>query len=268
MLIGLELPSRHEPGAGASRMAALTHGDVDFASHGAVLGGLKPELLDRVIASASVRSFARGEALFRQGDLATAFFIIVHGWVKLYRLTAAGDEVVIDVLTTGETLAVAVAFTRRRHPVGAEAISGSRVLQIPVRHVVRCITEAPEVALAVMTATSQRFQCLAQQVEQLKSQSGVQRVAEFLVSLCPVDAGACVVALPYDKELITGRLGLRPESLSRAFAKLKPAGVTVDASHVAVREVGALRRLAADDGCMSHLVDRSGMPLAESLGAE
>ena len=48
-----------------------------------------------------------------------------------------------------------------------------------------------------------------------------RRVAEFLVALCPVDAGPCVVALPYDKETIAGRLGLRPESLSRAFGRLK-----------------------------------------------
>ena len=117
-------------------MVAPTHDDLDFASHGAVLGGLKRDMLERVIASASVRRFAKGQALFRQGDPATAFFIIVHGWVKLYRLTVAGDEVVIDVLTEGESLAVAVACTRRRHPVAAEAISNSRVLQIPVRHVV------------------------------------------------------------------------------------------------------------------------------------
>ena len=232
-------------------MVAPTHDDLDFASHGAVLGGLKRDMLERVIASASVRRFAKGQALFRQGDPATAFFIIVHGWVKLYRLTVAGDEVVIDVLTEGESLAVAVAFTRRRHPVAAEAISNSRVLQIPVRHVVHCIGETPEIALAVMAATSQRFHRLVQQVEQLKSQSGLQRVAEFLVSLCPVEAGPCVVALPYDKESIAGRLGLRPESLSRAFARLKSVGVEVDASRVAVSEVDTLRRLATDDRSMS-----------------
>jgi hypothetical protein len=48
-------------------------------------------------------------------------------------------------------------------------------------------------------------------------------------------------------------LGLRPESLSRAFAKLKSAGVKVDAARVAVSEVGTLRRFVADDGCMSRL---------------
>ena len=47
---------------------------------------------------------------------------------------------------------------------------------------------------------------------------GVQRLAEFLVSLSLTEQGHCALALPYDKSLIAGQLGLQPESLSRAFA--------------------------------------------------
>jgi CRP-like cAMP-binding protein len=86
-----------------------------------------------------------------------------------------------------------------------------------------------------------------QQVEQLKAQSGVQRVAEFLASLSLTEQGHCAVALPYDKVLIAGRLGLTPESLSRAFARLRSIGVVVDASHVVVKDVAKLRQLANDD---------------------
>jgi hypothetical protein len=47
--------------------------------------------------------------------------------------------------------------------------------------------------------------------------------------------------------LIAGRLGLTPESLSRAFARLRSIGVVVDASHVVVKDVAKLRQLANDD---------------------
>jgi hypothetical protein len=75
----------------------------------------------------------------------------------------------------------------------------------------------------------------------------VQRVAEFLVSLCPVGEGTYTIALPYDKALIAGRLGLKPESLSRAFAKLRSVGVHVHAAHVEVKNLDKLRELAAHD---------------------
>ena len=89
-----------------------------------------------------------------------------------------------------------------------------------------------------------------QQVEQLKAQSGLQRVAEFLASRATVDSGSCATTLPYDKVLIASRLGLKPESLSRGFAKLKSVGVAVHAGRVAVSDVAKLRRLAAEERSM------------------
>jgi hypothetical protein len=65
--------------------------------------------------------------------------------------------------------------------------------------------------------------------------------------LAPVEHGSCVIALPYDKVLIAARLGLKPESLSRAFAKLRSVGVAVHAAHVAVSDIAKLRRLATDE---------------------
>lgn len=99
----------------------------------------------------------------------------------------------------------------------------------------------------MIASTCQRLHYLMEEVEQLKAQSGVQRVAEFLLSLAPVDNGSCVIALPYDKVLIAARLGLKPESLSRAFARLRSVGVAVHSAHVAVSDVAKIRRLAADD---------------------
>jgi len=40
---------------------------------------------------------------------------------------------------------------------------------------------------------------------------------------------------------------LTPESLSRAFARLKAVGVAIDAAHVVVKDVAKLRQIAADD---------------------
>ena len=99
----------------------------------------------------------------------------------------------------------------------------------------------------MIASISQHMHHLVQQVEQLKAQSGVQRVAEFLASLSVAEQGHCTMALPYDKVLIAGRLGLTPESLSRAFARLRSIGVVVDNAHVVVRDVAKLRQLASDD---------------------
>ncbi len=229
-------------------MASPTPDDLKIVSRIAVFGGLKPETVTRLIAPSSVVTLSHGHPLFRQGDPAAAFFIVIEGWIKLYRITLAGEEAVIHVLTKGESFAEAVAFTGSRYPATAEAVTDARVVRIPADHVVRCIREMPDIALAMIASTSQHLHRLVQEVEQLKAQSGIQRVAEFLASLCPVNGGGPhTIVLPYDKALIAGRLGLKPESLSRAFAKLKSVGVRVRASHVVISEVARLRDLAANE---------------------
>jgi CRP-like cAMP-binding protein len=224
-----------------------TRADLEIVSQIAVFRALKAETVQRVIAPAVVVTLEERETLFRQGDPATAFFIVLEGWIKLYRLTFSGDEAVLLVLTKGGSLAEAVAFTGDRYPATAEAVTDARVARIPADHVVRCIRENPDIALTMIASTSQHLHHLVQQVEQLKAQSGIQRLAEFLASLCPVDSGPSVIALPYDKALIAARLGLKPESLSRAFGKLRTMGVEVRASHVAIKDIARLRQLAADD---------------------
>jgi CRP-like cAMP-binding protein len=228
-------------------MLSPTPDDLRIVSHIAIFRGLKSETIERLIAPAGIVTLEHGETLFRQGDPARAFFILVEGWIKLYRITLSGDEAVIDLLTKGESFSEGAAFTGSPYPSHAEAVSDARIVRIPADHGIHCLREVPDIALAMIASTAQHLYQLVQQVEQLKAQSGVQRVAEFLASLCPANGNVCTIALPYDKALIAGHLGLKPESLSRAFAKLKSVGVEVRASHVVVNNVAKLRRLASDD---------------------
>jgi CRP-like cAMP-binding protein len=228
-------------------MASPAPEDLRIASRIPIFSGLKPETVERLIAPATIVSLKHGECLFRQGDHAAAFFIVVDGWIKLYRLTLGGDEAIIHIVTKGECVGEAVAFTGSRYSATSEAVSNARAVRIPADYLVRCIHEMPDIALAIIASTSQRLHRLVQEIEHLKAQSGIQRVAEFLASLCPPGSGPHTITLPYDKTLIAGRLGLKPESLSRAFAKLRRVGVDVRASHVVVNEVAKLRYLATNE---------------------
>ena len=102
-------------------------------------------------------------------------------------------------------------------------------------------------SIALLAATYVHLQALVTQVEQLKARSGVQRVAEFLVDLAACEQGKCSVSMPYNKTLIAGRLGMKPESLSRAFGRLRAYGVRVDANVAHIDDLDVLRDLTNED---------------------
>ncbi len=227
-------------------MTTPTPLDLKRVTHTGILSTLPSAAVERLLAPARVDTLARREILFRQSDPTSGFFIVIDGVLKLTRLTCAGEEAVIQILGRGDSVAAASAFVDHRYLVTAEAVTDARVLRIPIEHLFDCITEMSEIARAIMTATAQHLGELVQHVEELKARSGLQRVAEFLASLSPAPAGPCDVTLPYDKLLIAGQLGMTPESLSRMFAKLKPAGVEVDRAHVRIADVAILHALAAE----------------------
>ena len=224
---------------------------LEIARRSPLLSGLPPALSDMVIAGAHARRFERGGTIFLQGEKATAVYIVADGWVKLYRIAPSGAEAVVEVLTRGRSFAEAVAFRREVYPVSAEAATDCTLIRIESDGILRLIERSPEFAAALLAATFSHLHSLVTQVQSLKAQSGAQRVAAFLLDLSECKGSACTVTLPYDKVLIAGRLGMKPESLSRAFARLKPLGVTVRQNHAEIADIEALRAFTLEDPALS-----------------
>lgn len=153
----------------------------------------------------------------------------------------------VGVFTRGRSFGEAVALRNAVYPVAAEAVTDCELIRIEAETLLRLIRETPEVAISILSATFAHLHSLVEQVEQLKAQTGAQRVAEFLLELADCPDGKCAVTLPYDKVLIAGRLGMKPESLSRAFAKLRGVGVAVRQNKADIADLAALRDFAEED---------------------
>lgn len=214
--------------------------DIFIVRRSVLFGALDEAIVADLIADASVVMLDRSEVLFIQDDPATHLFIVLEGWVKVYRMTPAGEEAIVGVFSRGQNFAEAAAFAGGAYPASAEAVTASRVMRIPMKRLAGKITETPAIGLAMLASTSQHLHQLVRQIEQLKAHTGAQRVAEFLVSIAPDESGPCRLALPYDKALLAGKLGMKPESLSRAFQRLKACGVSIERDEAVIRDVADL----------------------------
>jgi CRP/FNR family transcriptional regulator, dissimilatory nitrate respiration regulator len=99
------------------RRTGLSPADLAALGQLPLLAGLPPLELRTLLADTWVQTVPRGTILFNQDEPATRFFIVLAGWVKLYRATANGEESVIAVLTQGESFAEAAIFDKGHYPV-------------------------------------------------------------------------------------------------------------------------------------------------------
>ena len=131
-------------------------------------------------------------------------------------------------------------FMGGRYPVSAEAVAPTRLLRVEGQALRNAITRTPQIAFDILVATAVHLKHLVEQIEQLKVQSAPERIASFLLAQTGALRGPARIALPYEKALIANRLGIKPESFSRAMARLRGLGVVVERESVSIADVARL----------------------------
>lgn len=200
-----------------------------------------------VLARARVRHYTRGETICLQGEPAGSVKVVQSGWVKLYRVSQNGQEAVLATLSTNQSFDELAALQDGNSPASAEAVSDCAVLSVKLSNIQGCEDAYREINSAVLSAASLNFDAMMGQIEQLKISNGAQRLSHFLVDLSDGLGGANEMALPYEKVVLAAKLGMKPESLSRAFRRLNAVGVKSKLRHVSIEDLPVLRAFALED---------------------
>ena len=208
---------------------------------------LSPDELQRLATGCSLKRLQRGELVFRCGDPCDAFHVCVTGQVKLFVLSPAGQEKVIEIIAPGQSFAEALMFTNRPYILSAQALSDGLVLTIGKAAVTGEIERDARFALRMLAGISRRLHGLVHDVEAYALHSGLQRVIGYL--LRDQQAEDCVsgdvitVSLPVSKATVASRLSLTPEYFSRVLHELEAAGlIEVDKRDIRILDA---KRLAS-----------------------
>lgn len=205
----------------------------------------RPEL-ERLAQGCQLRRFERGEMVFRMGEPCDAFHVVVTGQVKLFGLSPAGHEKVIELIGPGGSFAEALMFLSRPCMVNAQALADALLLTVQRAAVVDELQRDSRFAMRMLAGLSRRLHGLVHDVQAYALQSGMQRVIGYLLRDHDGDETAAdevlTVSLPVSKATVASRLSLTPEYFSRVLRELEDAGlIEVDKRHIRILD---RRRLA------------------------
>jgi CRP-like cAMP-binding protein len=234
-------------------LAALDAADLERLHEVPMFRQMDAEVTAVVLAGAVPKRWDRNCNVMLQGATADAFYVVLDGWVKLYRLLPDGSEAVVSVMTAGESFAEAVMFIGGRYPVSADTVTEARLLRIEASALRAAIRADGRVTIALLASIAHHTATLSEQVRLIKALAAPQRVADFLVATArrtppSPEKGRLTLKLPYDKALIARRLGMTPESFSRALATLRDHGVVVSRDSVAIASLSRLESFARESG--------------------
>lgn len=211
---------------------------------------LSPKELERLSGGCRLLRVARGETIFRVGEPCEEFHVTVTGQVKLYAISPAGQEKVIELVAPGHSFAEALMFTGKRYIINAQALTDTLLLSVSKQAVLTEIAHDPRFALRMLAGISRRLHGLVHDVEAYALHSGVQRVIGYL--LRDQQAEDCVsgdvitVSLPVSKATLASRLSLTPEYFSRVLHELEAARlIEIDKRDIRILDVQGLSHYPA-----------------------
>ena len=210
-----------------------------------ILSGLSDTGLERLMAFSSSKVVPSGTVLFQEGELADRFFVVLEGWVKIYRMASDGTEIVIMMFTRGESVAQAAIFDDLGYPASAESVGDTRLLVVPAGPFVDAVSSDQMFARSVLCGLSRRMRELVTEIERSRYRTSYHRLAEFILRICPVEEGQARIRLPFNKGSLASRLGMTQATLSRGLARLRDVGVSTSGREIVVRDVMALHGFCA-----------------------
>lgn len=206
-----------------------------------LFAGIDEGTMQELLKYSRIVGHNKGAMIFMQGEQATRFYIILEGWVKLFKGNADGQESILQVMTVGETLLETVIFNNAPFPVNAQSVDTTKLLSIPASMMREKLRTNNELAINMLSNVAGRSQILISQFEQLTLKTVNQRVGWFLLKLFLENGERTKnLKLPYDKSLIAGYLGMKPETFSRTLQSLKEQGIDIDRNAVGLSDVYAL----------------------------
>lgn len=210
--------------------------------------GLDDQTLEKIAEHTEIKSFTKGEHLFYQNEIAQAFYVVIDGWVSVYRSSPEGHKTIMHVFRNGESFAEAAALSFGIYPASALAESNCTVLEVNIDSFKQILMNNPDLVLNIINNLSRRLYDITNELEKLHTRNAPLRLAEFILDLCPDESGAVLITLPFSKHCLSARLKLKPESLSRAFASLKQHGVVTDrGAKITVEDIGKLQIFVGRD---------------------
>lgn len=213
----------------------------DFIKTLSIFKGLEPKIFESLLRNATIKKYTKGNLLFLQGEQPNRLYIILNGWVKIYKGNEYGDETILQMLTSGDMILESAVFLNAPYPLNAQVSKKAVILSLPAPIIREQVKSNNNLALNVLNGMSLHSQILIQDMESIRLKSTTERVGWFFLRLL-LEQGRVIdkMELPYDKSLIASYLDMKPETFSRTLKKFKSQGFDIKKDEVILPNVNAL----------------------------
>lgn len=208
--------------------------------------GLPDAHLAQLARASREQRYDKDKLLFLKGDRPTGLFAVLAGTIKLACQSPRGKEKVIGLPGPGQVFGEAALLLDCPYPFAASALTPARLLHVDGQALRELVACSSAMAHRMLSHVSDGICTIIGDLEDVRMRAPRERVARFLFDRSiTVGQGAAAITFPAAKHIFASRLGMVPESLTRAMRDLADAGlIEIGKDHVRVLDRKGLAVLA------------------------
>jgi CRP/FNR family transcriptional regulator len=145
--------------------------------------GLSSEDRERLAEVALIRSWDKGETIFREGDPSDFLLTVLTGRVKVVKLQPTGKEVILEIFGPGDPVGAVVAYEGRPFPATAVALERTTTLLVRRGPFFGLLESHPSLVRGLLSAYTRRIVELAQRIPEVAGAKVETRFAHLFLKL-------------------------------------------------------------------------------------
>lgn len=184
---------------------------------------LMPEDRQRLATVAVVREFQKGARLFTEGDPSDFFYTVISGRVKVFKTTARGTDVILEIFGPGDPVGAVAVYESRPFPANAVAIEATTCLLVPRQAFFTLLEAHPTLVRGLLVGLTHRIVELTNRLTELTGGRVEARLARFFLKLAddmgqPRDRGL-FIPLSLSRQELADMIGTTIETTIRVMSR-------------------------------------------------
>ncbi len=208
----------------------------------------------------SIRLAWKGEIVENEGDECRYVGILIQGKLAQQKYTSSGEFATIALMEEGETFGEDLLFgTNNLYPLTIEAITNSRILQIPKSVLVPMLKKNYYLTQNFIRLLSDKVSGQNERIALLSQKTLRQKIALYLLELYheasrtpsprkgPAASGNREIELPVSKEVVAKLLAMPRPSFSRELIHMETDGlIRVEGRTIRILDLNGLEQGAIE----------------------
>ena len=190
-----------------------------------------------IVNSGEIYQIPKNKMVVLENNIATHLHIILVGWVKVFKTTEHGKDIILQMLNSGQSIMESCIFSNTCLKASAKTASDVLMFSLPSAVVKQQIKLNNQFALNLLSSIANKTVELAHEIEAVKTQSAEQRIGYFLLQLMNQKKwNSNNIKLPYNKSIIASQLGISREAFSRSLTQLDNKRLSVDKNNITLED--------------------------------